>query len=207
MIRIAIVVGSTRPGRRGDQVAQWVYEQALARSSQAIEVEYAIVDLAEADLPLLDEPVPAAIGDYRHEHTRRWAEQIASFDGFIFVTPEYNHAMPAALKNAIDYLYAEWHDKAAAFVSYGLTGGVRAVEQLRTTVAEVKVATVRSQVAVTLFNDFTITDMAEPGTFTPAEHHLPVLDRMIDELTDWTRALGALRRPELAEQLSLSVPQ
>lgn len=188
-------------------MARWVHEQAVTRPSQGTEVEYAIVDLAEAGLPLLDEPVPAAIGDYRHEHTRRWAEQIASFDGFIFVTPEYNHAMPAALKNAIDYLYAEWHDKAAAFVSYGLTGGVRAVEQLRMTVAEVKVATVRSQVAATLFNDFAITDMAEPGIFTPADHHLPVLDRMLDELTDWSRALGALRRPELIEQVSVSVQQ
>ncbi|KAF5277845.1 hypothetical protein FQR65_LT15929 [Abscondita terminalis] len=139
--------------------------------------------------------LPAAIGGYQHKHTRRWAELIDSFDGFIFVTPEYNHAMPAALKNAIDYLFTEWNNKAAAFVSYGLTGGVRASEQLRLTLAEVKVACVRSQVALMLFGDFTITDMTQPGIFTPAEHHLSVLDRMIGELLDWTGALAGLRTP------------
>lgn len=195
MFRIAIVVASTRPGRRGDQVARWVHEQATDRTPQDAGVEYAIVNLAEVGLPLLDEPVPAAIGDYRNEHTRQWADLIASFDGFIFVTPEYNHAIPAALKNAVDYLFAEWNDKAAAFVSYGLNGGVRAVEQLRMTLAEVKIACVRSQVALGLFTDFTITEMTEPGTFTPAEHHLPTLERMLGELTDWTRALTTLRRP------------
>ena len=198
MIRTAIVTGSTRPGRRGDQVARWVHEQAVARTPAGSEVGYERVDLAEIGLPLLDEPVPAAIGDYRHEHTRRWSELVASFDGFVFVTPEYNHAMPAALKNAIDYLFVEWNDKAAAFVSYGLNGGVRAVEQLRLTLAEVRVACVRSQVALNLFTDFTITDMAEPGTFTPADHHLPVLDRMLGELTAWSHALAPLHRPELA---------
>jgi len=190
MIRIAIVVGSTRPGRRADQVARWVREAGAARGP---EVEYALVDLAEVGLPLLDEPVPAAIGDYRNPHTRRWAEIVASFDGFVFVTPEYNHAMPAALKNAIDYLFAEWNDKAAGFVSYGLAGGVRAVEQLRLTLAEVKVACVRSQVALSLFTDFAIPDMSVPGTFTPAPHHGPILDRLLDEVTAWAGALLGLR--------------
>lgn len=191
MIRIAIVVGSTRPGRRADQIARWVL--AEARRTEPPDVEYELVDLAEADLPLLDEPVPAAIGAYRHEHTRRWAHTIAGYDGFVFVTPEYNHAMPAALKNAVDYLFAEWNDKAAAFVSYGFNGGVRAVEQLRLTLAEVKVACVRSQVALSLVADFAIEDMAEPGTFAPAEHHGPILERMVGELTAWAGALRSLR--------------
>lgn len=204
MIRIAIVIGSTRPERRGDQVAQWVHDQAVARSLEGPTTEFTIVDLRDVGLPLLDEPMPAAIGDYQHEHTRRWSGQISSFDGFIFVTPEYNHAMPAALKNAIDYLFAEWNDKAAAFVSYGLTGGVRAVEQLRLTLAEVKVAGVRSQVALTLHNDFTITDMANPGTFTPSSHHLPVLDRMLDELTTWSHGLAPLRHAGSSEQVGTS---
>lgn len=195
MIRIAIVVASTRPGRRGDQVARWVHQQATSHTPQDAGIEYAIVDLADVNLPLLDEPVPAAIGEYRNEHTRRWAKLISSFDGFVFVTPEYNHAIPAALKNAIDYLFAEWHDKAAAFVSYGINGGVRAVEQLRMTLAEVKVACVRSQVALGLFTDFSITDIAEPGTFTPAELHLPTLERTLSELIGWIQALATLRPP------------
>jgi NAD(P)H-dependent FMN reductase len=191
MIRIAIVVGSTRPGRRADQVARWVLAEARRREAQG--VEYELVDLAEADLPLLDEPVPAAIGGYHHEHTRRWAQTITAYDGFVFVTPEYNHAMPAALKNAIDYLFAEWNDKAAGFVSYGLNGGVRAVEQLRLTLAEVKVACVRSQVALSLFDDFAIDDMAEPGTFAAAARHRPILDRLLEELTAWAGAFQPLR--------------
>ncbi len=193
MVRIAIMLGSTRPGRRVDQVAHWVHEQAATRTRQGPAVEYELVDLTDVALPMLDEPAPAAIGTYQHAHTRRWSELVASFDGFVFVTPEYNHAMPAVLKNAIDYLFAEWNDKAAGFVSYGFTGGVRAVEQLRLTLAEVKVATVRSQVSLMLHSDFAITDMAEPGTFTPGDHHLPILERMLSELTDWTRALAMLR--------------
>ncbi len=195
MIRIAVVVGSTRPGRRADQVARWVREQAGTR--RAPDVTYDLVDLADADLPLLNEPVPAAIGDYRHAATRRWAGTVGSYDGFVFVTPEYNHAMPAALKNAVDYLFAEWNDKVAGFVSYGFTGGVRAVEQLRLTLAEVKVACVRSQVALMLPTDFAIDDLAEPGTFTPADHHGPILHRMLDEVTAWAGALRQLRAPAL----------
>jgi NAD(P)H-dependent FMN reductase len=195
MIRIAIVVGSTRPGRRADQVARWVHTAAGRRAAREGGVEYEVVDLAEAALPLLDEQVPAAIGRYDNEHTRRWARTVASFDGFVFVLPEYNHGMPAALKNAVDYLFAEWNDKAAGFVSYGLTGGVRAVEHARLVLAEVKVACVRSQVALSLFADFAIDDMAEPGTFTPAEHHLPILDRLLDELTAWAGAPRSLRTP------------
>ena len=200
MIRIAVVVGSTRPGRRADQVARWVLEAATGRSGkhpgsvpEASEVEYELVDLAHVSLPLLDEPVPAAIGSYRQQHTRDWSQIVASFDGFVFVIPEYNHGVPAVVKNAVDYLFAEWNDKAAGFVSYGLAGGVRAVEQLRLTFAEVKVACVRSQVALSLFTDFAIQNMAEPGRFTPAERHLAVLDRMLDELAGWAGALQALR--------------
>ncbi len=204
MVRIAIVVGSTRPGRRGDQVARWVQSEAAASVQDAAGLEYELVDLAAVGLPLLDEPVPAAIGDYRHEHTRRWARIVASFDGFLFVTPEYNHAMPPALINAIDYLFAEWNDKAAGFVSYGLNGGIRAVEQLRMALAEVKVACVRSQVALSLFADFVIEDMAEPGTFHPAEHHGPVLARLLGELTAWASALQPLRAPGAAELPSTS---
>src|SRR5690606_35282902 len=105
---------------------------------------------------------------------------------------------PAPLKNAIDYLFAEWHDKAGAFVGYGINGGVRAVEQLRSALAELKVACVRSQVALGLFTDFTFADVTEPGVFTPAEHHLPVLERMLGELVDWSGALATLRRPVAA---------
>ncbi|TDP96501.1 NADPH-dependent FMN reductase [Labedaea rhizosphaerae] len=191
LLRLAVITGSTRPGRRATQVAEWVRERAAAHLRERAEV--VVLDLADLDLPLLDEPLPAAIGDYRNPHTKNWARLVGSCDGFVFVTPEYNHSMPAALKNAIDFLFAEWNDKAAGFVSYGLNGGTRAVEHLRLTLAEVKVACVRSQVSLGLFTDFDLSDMAEPGTLTPAAHHDDILRRMLDELVDWSTALRPLR--------------
>src|SRR5688572_10301574 len=104
MVKIAIVLGSTRPGRVGDAVATWVYDFAAKRT----DAQFELVDLATFDLPLLDEPVPPSMGRYSKEHTRRWAAKVAEFDGYVFVTPEYNHGPPGALKNALDYLYAEW---------------------------------------------------------------------------------------------------
>jgi NAD(P)H-dependent FMN reductase len=191
LLRLAIVPGSTRPGRRATQVAEWVRERAAAHLRERAEV--VVLDLADLDLPLLDEPLPAAIGEYRNPHTKNWARLVGSCDGFVFVTPEYNHSMPAALKNAVDFLFAEWNDKAAGFVSYGLNGGTRAVEHLRLTLAEVKVACVRSQVSLGLFTDFDIPDMAEPGTLAPAAHHDAILTRMLDELVDWSTVLRPLR--------------
>jgi NAD(P)H-dependent FMN reductase len=190
MTKIAIIIGSTRPRRRAAMVADWVLDIA---TQQPGEVSYELVDLAQHDLPLLNEETPAAIGAYANPHTQAWAATIARFDGFVFVTPEYNHSMPAALKNAIDYLFAEWSDKAAGFVSYGLHGGVRAVEHLRLTLAEVKVPCVRTTVALSLFTDFTLTNMTDPGTLTPGDHHEPVLTRMLTEIVAWTEALAPLR--------------
>lgn len=195
MIRIAVIVGSTRPGRRARQVADWVTETAARHPAiKGGEAVLETVDLADHGLPLLDEPVPAAFGRYSNPHTVTWSETIGSFDGYVFVTPEYNHSIPAALKNAIDFLFTEWNDKAAGFVGYGTTGGIRAVEQLRLMLAEVKVAGVRSQVALSLFTDFRLTDPSvDPGVLVPGEHQEPTLMRMLDELVAWTRAFKALR--------------
>ena len=112
------------------------------------------MDIKDFNLPLLDEPVPPSQGKYSKEHTKKWAAKIASFDGYVFVTPEYNHGISGALKNAIDFLYAEWNNKAAGFVGYGSAGGARAVEHLRLVMAEVQVATVRNQVMLSLRDDF-----------------------------------------------------
>ena len=142
MLKIAIIIGSTRPGRNGEAVAKWVYEIAQKRS----DAEFELVDIKDFNLPLLDEPVPPIMGQYSKPHTKAWAAKIGSFDGYVFVTPEYNHGISGALKNAIDFLFREWNDKAAGFVSYGGAGGARAVEQLRLVLAEVQMATVRNQV-------------------------------------------------------------
>src|SRR5438045_4180557 len=114
MLKIGIITGSTRPNRKSLDVANWVLEIARKRS----DAEYEIVDIKDFELPLLDEPIPPSMGQYQQPHTKRWAAKIASLDAFVFISPEYNHGIPAALKNAIDFLFAEWKDKAAGFVSY-----------------------------------------------------------------------------------------
>src|SRR5882724_6612828 len=147
MGKIAVIIGSTRPGRVGESVAKWVYELAKKRT----EAEFELVDIKAFNLPLLDEPVPPSMGQYSQPHTKKWAAKIASFDAYVFVTPEYNHGTSGALKNAIDYLYAEWNNKVAGFVGYGSMMGARAVENLRLIMAELQIATVRAQVGLSLF--------------------------------------------------------
>jgi NAD(P)H-dependent FMN reductase len=184
MTKIGIILGSTRPGRNGEAVAKWVYAQA----SQREDAEFELVDLLDYDLPHLDEAMPPSLGQYAHEHTRAWAAKIASFDGFIFVTPEYNHSTSGALKNAIDFLYAEWNNKAAGFVSYGSAGGTRAVEHLRLVCSELQVATVRSQVALSLFTDF-----VNFSEFKPADIHLERLNETVRQTIAWSEALASVR--------------
>jgi NAD(P)H-dependent FMN reductase len=184
MLRIAIIIGSTRPGRKTEPVARWVYERARERG----DADYELVDIATFNLPLLDEPIPPSQNKYSKDHTKRWAEKIASFDGFVFVTPEYNHSTSAALKNAIDFLYAEWNNKAAGFVSFGSAGGLRAVEHLRLIMAELQIADVRSQVALSLFTDF-----ENFSTFKPQALHDKSLKSMFDQLLKWSGAMKTVR--------------
>jgi NAD(P)H-dependent FMN reductase len=185
MVRLAIIVGSTRPGRKAEDVARWVYEIAKLRNDAQVE----LVDIQDYNLPLLDEPVPPAMGQYSKEHTKVWAAKIASFDAFVFVTPEYNHGTSGALKNAIDYLYAEWNNKAAAFVGYGSAGGVRAVEHLRLVMGELQVADVRQQVMLSLYTDF-----ENFATFKPAAHHEKSVTTMLDQVIAWGMALRNVRK-------------
>jgi NAD(P)H-dependent FMN reductase len=187
MIKIAIVVGTTRPARKAEAVAHWVYD--IARKHK--DAEFEIVDIADFNLPLLDEPIPPSLGKYSHPHTKTWAEKIGSFDGFVFVTPEYNHSVPGSLKNAIDFVYAEWNNKAAGFVSYGSAGGVRAVEQLRLVMAELQIADVRAQVFFSLYNDFK--DFTE---LRPNPQHEIAANTMLDQLVAWAGAMKLLRTGE-----------
>lgn len=186
MIRIAVIVGSTRPGRKALDVANWVIEIAKLRGDAAFD----LVDIADYNLPLLDEPVPPAMGQYSKEHTKKWAAKIAEYDGFVFVTPEYNHGTSAALKNAIDFLYAEWNNKAAGFVAYGSAGGVRAVEVLRLVMGELQVADVRAQVMLSLATDF-----EDYTRFKPADRHNQAVEKMLDQVVSWSRALRTIRKP------------
>jgi NAD(P)H-dependent FMN reductase len=184
VIKLAIIIGSTRPERVGEAVARWVYELARQRD----DAEFELVDIRDFNLPLLDEPIPPSQGKYSKEHTKKWAAKIASFDGYVFVTPEYNHGICGALKNAIDFLYAEWNNKAAGFVGYGSAGGARAVEHLRLVMAEVQVATVRAQVMLSLHDDF-----ENYSVFKPRQFHEKMLGQVFDQVLAWGGALEALR--------------
>ncbi|WP_406195202.1 NAD(P)H-dependent oxidoreductase [Kitasatospora sp. NBC_01560] len=184
MPKIGIILGSTRPNRNGEQVARWVLDIAARRTDARFE----LLDLRDHPLPHLDEPMPPSLGRYQNEHTRQWADTIASFDGFVIVTPEYNHGIPGVLKNALDFLYAEWNNKAVGFVSYGGVGGVRAVEQLRLVAGELQLADVRQQVALSL-----ITEFENYQVFKPGDYNVPALNTMIDQVIAWSAALAPLR--------------
>ena len=184
MLNVGIILGSTRPNRNGEAVAKWVQQQVKDRN----DASYELVDLKDFNLPLLDEPIPPSQGKYTQPHTKKWAEKIASLDAFIFVTPEYNHATSGALKNALDFLYAEWNNKAAGFVSYGSAGGARAVENLRLIMAELQIADVRAQVMFSLFTDF-----KNFSEFAPDARHEPELNTMLQQLVAWGEAMKTVR--------------
>jgi NAD(P)H-dependent FMN reductase len=185
MTRIGIIVGSIRPNRNGEQVGEWVIDAASRRA----DAEFELIDLRDYPLPHLDEPLPAARSNqYQHAHTVRWAAKIASFDGFVIVTPEYNHSISGVLKNALDYLYGEWNNKAVGFVSYGGAGGARAVEHLRSVCGALHMADVPQQVTLSLqteFENFT--------RFKPGDYNLATLDMLLNQVVAWSTALAPLR--------------
>ena len=185
MTKIGIIIGSTRPGRNGEQVAKWYYEIAKKRN----DAEFELVDIADYNLPLLDEELPAGWNQYSKDHTKKWAAKIGEFDGFIMVTPEYNHSTSAALKNAIDYLALEWNNKAVGFVSYGSAMGVRAVEHLRVIAGELQMADIRQQVMFSLFTEF-----ENFSVFKPAENKVDDVNAQLDQLIPWANALKSVRK-------------
>ncbi|MFS0722431.1 NADPH-dependent FMN reductase [Paenibacillus sp. 1P07SE] len=184
MLKIGIIIGSTRPGRVGKVIAEWVYDLAKHRT----DAEFDIVDIADFSLPLLDEPLPAAFGTYEKPHTVAWSKKIDAYDGYIFVAAEYNHSISAALKNAIDYLYREWNNKAAGIVGYGAGNGASAAESLRMILAELQIADVRNQVKLSLHTDFIAFE-----TFQPAPHQEKSLYGMLDQLISWSKAMRTVR--------------
>jgi NAD(P)H-dependent FMN reductase len=186
-LKIAVILGSTRPGRNGKAVADWVVEKAALRTA----AQYELIDLADHPLPHIDEAAPPSIGQYAGEHTKAWAATIGDFDGFVFVTPEYNHSTSGVLKNAIDYLYGEWTNKAAAFVSYGSLGGARAIEHLRGIASELQIAHVRQQLSFSMFTDF-----ENFSVFAPGPQHDEAVVALFDQLESWTRAMKGVRDSE-----------
>lgn len=189
--KIAIIVGSTREGRYADKPTQWVYNIAQKRDDLSFE----IVDVREANLPFFDEAASNAYVPSTSEAAQAWQKKIAEFDGYIFVTAEYNRSIPASLKNALDYAYPEWNRKPAAVVGYGSVGGSRAVEHLRTIAIELQMAPTRTGVHIG-GADFMATwqqgkDLAE------IPHLQTNVTNMLDELAWWTKALKEARESVL----------
>lgn len=188
---LQVIIGSTRPGRLGESIGHWYFERAKHRES--LEVE--LVDLAETNLPLMDEPRHPKLGEYLHEHTRRWSETVSRADAFVFVVPEYNFGFNAATKNAIDYLHAEWADKPVGFVSYGgIAGGTRAVQMLKQVVTTLRMIPVFESVNIPFIEELFRTD----GEFSPGERLCKAADGMTAEITRWMLASKQVRSGRLA---------
>ena len=184
-LKIKVIVGSTRPNRFSEKPAHWIFEIAKKRSDLDVE----LLDLRDYPLPLFEEPLPPGLAkdSYTNPAVVKWREKIREGDGFIIVTPEYNHGYPAVLKNALDYTYYAWARKAVAFVSWGGVGGARGVEQLRAVTIELDMAPIRH--AIHIPNPWFIQDMS--GIDTEANQQAAKL--LLDNLTWWTAALKAAR--------------
>ncbi|MCS7478447.1 NADPH-dependent FMN reductase [Umezawaea endophytica] len=182
---LQIVIGSTRPGRAGGPVAAWFAGEARAHGGFTVEV----VDLAEVALPMFDEPNHPMTGKYVHDHTEAWSEVVRRASAYVFVTPEYNNGYPAPLKNAIDYLNAEWRDKPVGFVSYGgVSAGTRAVAQLKQVVTTLRMVPVQDAVNIPFIQQF-----VADGVLTPNDVMTSASKVMLDELVKLSTALSAIR--------------
>ena len=186
--QLHVVVTSTRPGRVGLPVGQWF--DAVAREHGGFAVRF--VDLAEIDLPLVDEPNHPRLAQYTHAHTRAWSEIVSAADAFAFVTPEYNYGFNAPFKNAVDYLFHEWAYKPAGFVSYGgVSGGLRGVQMAKQVLTTLKVMPITEAVSVPFVAQF----IDDDGTFRPNDVIEASATAMLDELVRWAGALAVLREP------------
>jgi len=190
MTTIKVILGSTRPNRFGPKAAQWIMDVAKDIPGATFE----LVDLADMNLPLLDEPIPAKEDKYSLDHTKRWAEVVGAADGFVFVVPEYNHGVGAAVKNAFDYLYKEWNYKPIAFASYGAdAGGTRSVEHLRMTASYLKMYDICEQVNM----PFYWKQLDAQGNLTVTEGQVGAAQAMLKEIVFWTEHLKPVREARL----------
>jgi NAD(P)H-dependent FMN reductase len=186
-LRIGIVLGSTRVGRFADRPAEWLLAHASKRGGAAFE----LVDLRDYPMPFFDAPKSPVREPPANEHARRWARKVGELDGFVFVTAEYNHSIPAVLKNALDFVYGEFNRKPASFVGYGNAGGARGIEQLRLMLVELQVAPLRS--AVHIGREAFVAMLMHGKTFADFPQLDQAADAMLDELLWWADALHAKR--------------
>ena len=185
---LQIIIASTRPGRVGPSVAEWFHDRAVKHGGFDVE----LIDLAEVNLPLFDEPKHPRFGEYVHQHTKDWSATIRRGDAYVFVVPEYNYGFNAAIKNAIDYLNQEWQYKPLGFVSYGgVAAGTRAVQMLKQVVSALKMVTMADSVNIPFVQQF----LDEQRVLQPNEIMESAATALLDELARWTSAVGPLRAP------------
>ena len=186
MNTIKIITSTTREGRKGIAVANWINE--LARQNNMNNIE--LLDLAEINLPFMDEPNHPRLQKYQHEHTKKWSETIRAADAFIIVLAEYNFGFPAPIKNAIDYLFNEWMNKPVAFVSYGgISGGLRSTQMLKQVVTTLQMMPLVNQVNLPFFAKL----INDDGIFVPDETITKSAEVMLSELDRWSDALKVMR--------------
>jgi NAD(P)H-dependent FMN reductase len=186
---LQIIIGSTRPGRVGPSVAAWIYDRAVKHGGFEVE----LIDLAEVNLPIFDEPKHPRFAEYTHQHTRDWSATISRGDAYIFVIPEYNYGFNAAIKNAIDYLNIEWRYKPLGFVTYGgVAAGTRAMQMLKQVVSALKMVPVTDAVNIPFVQQF----LDENRVLQPNDVMEGAATAMLDELARWTEATSSLRAPQ-----------
>jgi NAD(P)H-dependent FMN reductase len=186
-LKLNIVVCSTRPGRVGLSVAKWFEGVTVQHAKFACE----LVDLAEFNLPVYNEPNHPRFQKYQHDHTKKWSACVSAADAFVFVTPEYNYGPPPSLLNALDYVYVEWNYKPASFVSYGgMSGGVLARQTAKLTLTTLKMVPIVEAVAIPMVPK----QLNEAGQFTANDGQISAASAMLDELFRWAEALKPLRQ-------------
>jgi NAD(P)H-dependent FMN reductase len=187
MNKLKIITSTTRPGRKGIEVAAWINE--IASNHAGFDVE--LLDLAEINLPLFDEPEHPRLKKYTHDHTKKWSAKIDDGDAFIITLAEYNNGVPAPIKNAIDFLYHEWRYKPVGFVSYGgVSAGIRSLQMIKQVVTALSMMPVASVVNIPFFSKY----LTEQGRFEPEEIAKKSASAMLDELTRWADAMKPLRK-------------
>lgn len=188
-MKIQIIIGSTRQGRFADIPAKFVLEQAQKRK----EAEFELIDLRDWPLPFFDEPKSPSMsgGVYTNDLAAKWADKIEEADGYIIVTPEYNHGYPAVLKNALDYVYKQWNKKPVAFISYGgISGGIRSVQQLRQVAIELQMVPIKAGVHIPFYWEH----LDDKGNIKP--DNIRGVDAMLDQLIEWTKILKQVREAQ-----------
>jgi NAD(P)H-dependent FMN reductase len=187
MLKLKVIVTSTRPGRIGLPVGQWFLEASKAHGGFDAE----LVDLATINLPLFDEPNHPMSGVYTHDHTKEWSEIVKAADAFVFIMPEYNYFAPATLVNAIDFLHHEWNYKPAGIVSYGgVSAGTRSAQSIKPLLTSVKMMPIPEGVFIPFVNKLI---NADEHRFNADESHVEAANRVVSELLKWATALQSLR--------------